>query len=110
MILHSRHLAWIALFELFQQIHPKKPIPAKEWQTLSFLIETLREKKRLDDWAAVSRAFDAIDGYRCVSTTEAWRKLYDALDKLWAEERMNEATTEELDAHAGVFTRFRMIG
>jgi hypothetical protein len=56
MILHSRHLAWIALFELFQQIHPKKPIPAKEWQTLSFLIETLREKKRLDDWAAVSRA------------------------------------------------------
>jgi hypothetical protein len=109
MIVHTRHLAWIALFEVFQEIHPKNPIPAKEWQTLSFLIETLREEKRLDDWAAVSRALHSIDGDRCISTPESWRKLYDSLDKLWADERINEATPEELDAHSGAFTKFRLV-
>ncbi|MGA8555798.1 MAG: hypothetical protein WB630_15400 [Candidatus Acidiferrales bacterium] len=106
---NARDVAWVALFEIFQEVRPKKLIPEKDWQALSFLIEALREEKHLDDWAETHRIFDSINGNHKISTFAAWRKLYDALDKLWQNERGNNATQQELAAHAGAFTRFRLF-
>lgn len=108
-MLRTRDAAWIALFGIFQEIHPKQLIPATNWQALSFLMEALSEDEHLDDWAKVISMFDAIDGNRRISTKEEWHRLYDALDKLWADERMASATVEELEAHSGAFTRLRML-
>jgi hypothetical protein len=106
-MLHTRDAAWIALFGIFQEIHPKKLIPTANWQALSFLMEALSEDEHLDDWAKVISMFDAIDGNRRISTKEEWHRLYDALDKLWADGA--SATAEEWEAHSGAFTRLRML-
>jgi hypothetical protein len=108
-MLQARNASWVALFEIFQEIHPKKLIPEKDWQALSTLIEALRDGNHREDWAEIFCAFDAIDGSHKVATSEEWRKLYDALDKLWQDERINNVTTQELEAHSGAFTRFRLF-
>src|ERR1700675_370230 len=73
-MLQARNAGWVALFEVFQEIHPKKLIPEKDWQALSFLIEALREQKNQEDWAQIACAFDAIDGNHKIATSEEWRK------------------------------------
>jgi hypothetical protein len=108
-MLQTRNATWVALFEIFQEIHPKKLIPEKEWQALSILIEALREEIHGEDWARISCAFAAIDGNHKIATSEEWRKLYDALDRLWEDERINNVTLQELEAHSGAFTRFRLF-
>jgi hypothetical protein len=108
-MLQSRNTAWVALFEIFQEIHPKKLIPEKEWQALSTLIEALREENHREDWAQISYAYDGIDGNHKIATSYEWRKLYDALDKLWQDERINNVTSQEIEAHSGAFTRFRLF-
>jgi hypothetical protein len=108
-MLCARNAAWVALFEVFQEIHPKKLIPEKHWQALSFLIEALREANHQEDWAQIACAFDAINGNHKIATSEEWRKLYDALDTLWQDERINNVTPQEIEAHSGAFTRFRLF-
>ena len=108
-MLRARNVAWTALFKIFQEIHPKKLIPEKEWQALSFVIEALREKNHREDWAQIAWTFEAIDGNHKIATSDEWHKLYDALDKLWQDERINNVTPQELEAHSGAFTRFRLF-
>ncbi len=108
-MLRARNAAWVALFEIFQEIHPKKLILEKDWQALSILIEALSEENHRKDWAQISCAFDAIDGNHKIATSEEWRKLYDALDNLWQDERINNVTPQEITAHSGAFTRFRLF-
>jgi hypothetical protein len=99
-MLHTRDAAWIALFGIFQEIHPKKLIPTANWQALSFLMEALSEDEHLDDWAKVISMFDAIDGNRRISTKEEWHRLYDALDKLWADEPWHLQRQRNGEAHS----------
>jgi hypothetical protein len=108
-MLRTRYLAWVALFEVFQELRPRELVAEREWDGLTFLIETLRDEKHLRDWSGIARTLDGIDGSRRISTPEAWRNLYDSLDNLWQKERMDYATQEELDAHAGAFTKFRLF-
>jgi hypothetical protein len=96
-MLRPRNVAWISLFEIFQEIHPKKLIPEKGWQALSFLIDALREQQHQEDWAEISCAFDAIDGNYKIAMAEEWRKLYDALDTLGQYERKNNVTPQEIE-------------
>jgi hypothetical protein len=106
---NARDVAWIALFDIFQELHPKKLIPEKDWQAFLFLIEALREETHAENWAEIDRVLDSISGNQKTSPSEAWRRLYDALDKLWQGERADAATQPELAAHAGAFTRFRLF-
>ena len=59
--------------------------------------------------AQITWTFEAIDGNHKIATSEEWRKLYDALDNLWQDERINNVTPQELEAHSGAFTRFRLF-
>jgi hypothetical protein len=105
----ARDVAWTNLFNIFQEIHPRKPPSEKDWDTLWFLIEALDDEKHREDWAEIAGMLEGVRDTRRVSMPLEWRKLYDALDKLWADERMDDATQQELAAHAGAFTRFRLF-
>lgn len=101
-MLRNRYAVWTTLWELFGTIDRRDAVNEK-WDSLHELIEILREDGKAE-WMEISTTLQAMDK-RKVATPEQWDQLYNLLNKLWQEERKNNATSEELAAHAGVLNK-----